>query len=308
MGFGVPAFPGIGGEAVGVVAHRCPLRDLDERRVPRFFGALLVAVLQHGMLLLWLAGLGDFELSPSPPLVVSLDAIGLGSPGSGPGGAAGKIREGPSSGEPPITAALASPEPSATTPETIEVPAPPEPEVVALPEPPVIQPKPAKPKTAPSKTRPATTTSAKERGSSEAGSVGKPGNAAGDGAGTDAGTGRGSGTGAGTGGGGTAAVESAYRAHLVAWLARHKRYPARARAMGLEGQVVVRVTLARDGRVQSHEIEEDSAYSVLLHEVEAMVDRANPFPAMPATLAGERFELRVPVDFRLRDAPRSRGS
>jgi protein TonB len=103
-------------------------------------------------------------------------------------------------------------------------------------------------------------------------------------------------------------VEAGYRAQLVAWLAKHKRYPARARAMGLEGQVVLRVTLARDGRVQSHRIEENPAYSVLLHEVEAMVERANPFPAMPATLSGERFELRVPVDFRLREPPARGGS
>jgi protein TonB len=302
MGFGAHAFPGVGGEAIGVVPHRCPLRGLDERRVLRFSGALLVAVLQHAGLLLWLAGLGDLEMSPAPPLVVSLDAVGVGTPGAGPGGPSGETG-GPAAVtvvEAPLPAAPPAAQPSTT----IEVPPPPPPEVVerARPDPPVVQAKTPKPKPVAPKARTAATAAAAEQMGESRG----PGTAAGEGEWTGAGTGRGSGAGTGTGGGGTAGAEGGYRAQLVAWLARHKRYPARARAMGLEGQVVVRVTLSRDGRVQSHEIEEDSTYSVLLHEVEAMVERANPFPAMPATLSGERFELRVPVDFRLREPP-SRG-
>ena len=298
MEFGVPVFPGFGTETFGVVLHRCPLRDLDERRGRRFLGALLLAVLQHAGLLFWLAGLGDLEMSPAPPLVVSLEAIGFGSPGAGPGGPAGETRA------PAAATLLETPlPPTPAAPATIEVPPPP-PEVVerVRPEPPVIQPKTSKPKPVAPKAKPATTTASAERRAETRGS-GNPETAMGEGVGTGAGPGRGSGTGTGSGGGGTAAVESGYRARLVAWLAKHKRYPARARAMGLEGQVVVRVTLARDGRVQSHRIEEDPEHSVLLHEVEAMVERANPFPAMPPTLAGERFELRVPVDFRLSEPP-----
>lgn len=308
MGFGAHAFPGVGGEAIGVVSHRCPLRELDERRILRFSGALLVAVLQHAGLLLWLAGLGDLERSPAPPLVVSLDAVGFGSPGAGAGGPAGETG-GPAAAtlvEAPPPAAPPAAEPSST----IEVPPPPSPpEVVERPrpEPPVVQAKTPKPKPLAPKARPATTAAAAEHVGESRG-PGIPGTAVGEGEGTGVGSGRGSGAGTGTGGGGTAGAEGGYRAQLVAWLARHKRYPARARAMGLEGQVVVRVTLSRDGRVQSHEIEEDSTYSVLLHEVEAMVERANPFPAMPATLSGERYELRVPVDFRLREPPARGGT
>lgn len=307
MGFGAHALARVDGEAVGVVSHRCPLRELDERRARRFCGAVMVAVLQHAGLLLWLAGLGDLEMSPAPPLVVSLDAVGFGSPGAGPGGPAGETRGSAAATlvETPLPAAPAAVEP----PATIEVPPPPPPaEVVepARPEPPVIRPVTPKPKPVDSKAKPPTSTASVERSSEIRGS-GRPGTVVGEGQGTGAGPGLGSGTWTGSGGG-TATVESDYRAHLVAWLARHKRYPARARAMGLEGRVVVRVTLARDGRVQSHRIEEDSAYSVLLHEVEAMVERADPFPAMPATLAGERFELRVPVDFRLGEPPARGGS
>lgn len=97
-----------------------------------------------------------------------------------------------------------------------------------------------------------------------------------------------------------AAVASAranWQAQLMAWLSRHKRYPRPAQEQRQQGTAYLRFSLDRGGRVLAARLERSSGFPLLDEEVLALVQRAQPLPPPPAEVAGDRFELVVPVAF-----------
>ncbi len=58
--------------------------------------------------------------------------------------------------------------------------------------------------------------------------------------------------------------------------------------------------MSRDGTVLEYRIEQSSGHTLLDQEVEAMIERAQPLPAMPDFMTQARLELVVPVDFAIR--------
>ncbi len=105
---------------------------------------------------------------------------------------------------------------------------------------------------------------------------------------------------------GESGVVAHYAGVLKGWLQRNMHYPRAARVAGQEGDVVVRFVIDREGNVQSVELESGSGYPLLDREATEMVERGDPFPAMPGDMPGERLEVRVPVTFHVRDATRTR--
>lgn len=101
-------------------------------------------------------------------------------------------------------------------------------------------------------------------------------------------------------GGGVPGAKRDYFALLSAWLERHKQYPSRAQRRRQEGTVYLRFVVDREGKVLSYQIERTSGYALLDREVEEMIRRATPLPAMPNELAQSRLELVVPVSFYMR--------
>lgn len=101
-------------------------------------------------------------------------------------------------------------------------------------------------------------------------------------------------------GGSVPGTERDYLSLLSAWLERHKQYPSRAQRRRQEGTVYLRFVLDREGKVLYYQIERTSGYTLLDREVEKMIRRAAPLPAMPKELAQSRLELIVPVSFYLR--------
>lgn len=96
----------------------------------------------------------------------------------------------------------------------------------------------------------------------------------------------------------SAAISPSWRSGLAAWLQQHKTYPERARARGQEGTVVVRFSLARDGRVNDVSVLHGSGSELLDNAAATLLRDAHvpPFPAeMPqqqATITlGIRYEL-----------------
>ena len=83
-------------------------------------------------------------------------------------------------------------------------------------------------------------------------------------------------------------------------LDRLKRYPARARRRGIEGTVILAFTLNRDGSLKHYEIRQTSGHKALDIEVKKLIQRAAPFPAVPANIGREQVELSVPISFALR--------
>ena len=94
--------------------------------------------------------------------------------------------------------------------------------------------------------------------------------------------------------------QESYRQTIIAWLDAHKRYPRRALARRLEGTVTLHLVVEKTGALQSYRLQHSSNHGILDKEADAMVKRANPFPAAPASFKQKTIAVTVPVDFYLR--------
>lgn len=103
-----------------------------------------------------------------------------------------------------------------------------------------------------------------------------------------------------TSGGGNPGEVVDYMAVLQAWLEKHKEYPRSARLRRMEGTTLLYFVMDREGRVLDFRIQKGSGYEILDHEVEEMIQRAQPLPQMPDSMTQARLELVVPVQFLLR--------
>jgi protein TonB len=100
------------------------------------------------------------------------------------------------------------------------------------------------------------------------------------------------------------AIRTSWQAEVAGWLARYKRYPRLAQEQRQEGTAYLRFTIDRQGRVLASQIEKGSGFSLLDEEVVALIQRAQPLPAPPPEVPGERIELTVPVQFSIRPGMR----
>jgi protein TonB len=89
-----------------------------------------------------------------------------------------------------------------------------------------------------------------------------------------------------------------WRDLVMARLQSAKRYPSGG--AGAQGEVMIRFTLSRDGRVLGRSLIRSSGSSALDEEALAMVSRAAPFPPMPPEISGPSVILPVPVRFTAR--------
>ena len=96
------------------------------------------------------------------------------------------------------------------------------------------------------------------------------------------------------------AIAPAWRDRLIAHLQRFKRYPSAAESRGEQGVVVLSFSMDRGGHVLARRISHSSGYSQLDEEVMSMIDRAQPLPPFPATMAQPRLDLTVPIRFSIR--------
>ncbi|ENO86172.1 energy transducer TonB, partial [Thauera linaloolentis] len=91
-----------------------------------------------------------------------------------------------------------------------------------------------------------------------------------------------------------------WEAQLLGHLERFKRYPRAAQRRRLEGVVLVRFAVDRQGRVLRVGIARASGHAPLDDEAVATVHRAAPLPPPPADIPGDPVEVTTPVDFFLR--------
>lgn len=94
-------------------------------------------------------------------------------------------------------------------------------------------------------------------------------------------------------------AEADYRARLIDWLSRHKRYPKAARRRGMEGIAELTMTLTRQGELLDYSVSRSTGYHILDREVREMLRRAAPLPALPAHMTAETWNLTLPVRFEL---------
>ena len=98
----------------------------------------------------------------------------------------------------------------------------------------------------------------------------------------------------------SSAAQASWRDLLVAHLQRHKRYPSGAQSRHEQGTAVLSFTMDRGGRVLAHRIVSSSGNAELDSEVTAMIQRAQPLPAFPPSMAQAQITLSVPIRFSVR--------
>ena len=79
------------------------------------------------------------------------------------------------------------------------------------------------------------------------------------------------------------------------------RYPQRALDRGQAGSVRVALVIDRQGNILSTNILESSKFDLLNKEALEAIKRSSPFPALPADIAGSRFEFSIPMRWTLPD-------
>jgi len=95
-------------------------------------------------------------------------------------------------------------------------------------------------------------------------------------------------------------TRDSYLGRLLAQLNRFKQYPRAARQARIEGVVMLHFVMNADGKVESFEIAKSSGRPVLDAEALALIQRAQPLPALPADFPTRTLDAVVPVEFSLR--------
>ena len=94
-------------------------------------------------------------------------------------------------------------------------------------------------------------------------------------------------------------TRDSYLGRLLAQLSRFKQYPRAARQARIEGVVMLHFVMDADGKVQSAEIAKSSGRPVLDAEALALIQRAQPLPALPADFPTRTLDAVVPIEFSL---------
>lgn len=95
-------------------------------------------------------------------------------------------------------------------------------------------------------------------------------------------------------------IDPSWQSLLVKHLQAFKNYPHEARERGEQGVVLLSFSIDRDGHVLRRHIVTGSGFADLDAEVLALVERAQPMPAFPASMAEDHLDLTVPIRFSLR--------
>jgi TonB family protein len=82
-------------------------------------------------------------------------------------------------------------------------------------------------------------------------------------------------------------------------LLEHWTYPPEAKALLIEGRLLLMFTLSRDGRTRSIDILDPSGRDLLDEEARRAVRSASPFPPFPEHITLERLNIRAVFDYRL---------
>ena len=95
-------------------------------------------------------------------------------------------------------------------------------------------------------------------------------------------------------------IVDSWQRSVLAHLGRHKRYPAEARARGIEGEVRLAFTVDRAGRIVTAALVRPSGAAALDREALDMLSRAQPLPPLPVLATPDQGRLVVPVRYRLK--------
>jgi len=95
-------------------------------------------------------------------------------------------------------------------------------------------------------------------------------------------------------------IDPSWQSLLLRRLQEQKNYPQKARRRREQGVVMLAFSVDRDGHVVERHIVKGSGFSDLDAEVLALIERAQPLPAFPASMTERELNLTVPIRFSLR--------
>lgn len=98
----------------------------------------------------------------------------------------------------------------------------------------------------------------------------------------------------------TARLLHGYGQRLSELFSRQQQYPRLAAMRGWEGEVRVRLSVARQGQLAAVRLESSSGFDVLDQHALAMIEQLQQLPAPPAELDMNEVQLVVPVHYKLR--------
>jgi protein TonB len=90
-----------------------------------------------------------------------------------------------------------------------------------------------------------------------------------------------------------------YGRSLADLLAQQQQYPRMAAMRGWEGEVRLRITIARKGNIVATDVIRSSGHELLDRSAIQLVTQAGPLPRLPEALQNREIQLIVPVHYRL---------
>lgn len=97
-------------------------------------------------------------------------------------------------------------------------------------------------------------------------------------------------------------VLAAYRQRLTALLAGQQEYPRVAALRGWEGEVRLRLRVARKGNLLGVQLDHSSGFAVLDQHAVAMLEALAALPPLPEGLAANEIQVVVPINYKLKKA------
>lgn len=91
-----------------------------------------------------------------------------------------------------------------------------------------------------------------------------------------------------------------YAQQLSRLLASHQEYPRLAAQRGWEGEVRLRLKVARQGNLLSVQVDRSSGHDILDQHAMQLIDLASGLPPLPEGLEGSEISVIVPVNYRLK--------
>lgn len=93
---------------------------------------------------------------------------------------------------------------------------------------------------------------------------------------------------------------ASYRQRLTELFARGYEYPRIAALRGWEGEVRLRLKVARKGNLLGIQLDRSSGFDVLDQHAQAMLEGHGALPPFPDALEGSEIQVIVPINYKLR--------
>lgn len=102
-------------------------------------------------------------------------------------------------------------------------------------------------------------------------------------------------------GGGVDTPLSRYIQSIVNLIEKNKQYPKRARTLGQEGTVVLKIDIDHTGAVTMIKVTESPPFELLISAAKEIIKKISKFPPIPAEVNLKTLSLSLPIHFKLED-------